>query len=905
MVDDATGFGRHNGLSRGEEVALDESSTMIDLRTTVQTLSVSETAETVVQLRPSQILSELGIDPPNSLDSEPQQRAEGDTQNKHLGRFLLEDELGCGGMGRIYQARDPELRRTVAIKVLLDPKEVKRATLARFVSEAQITSQLDHPNIIPIHEIGATEDGEVYFVMKKVEGRTLSKILADVRGGDEEWTQYRLLNVFIKICDALAYAHDRGVLHRDLKPDNIMLGRFGEVLVMDWGVARLITDKTEEVEDHGSIEIAIKNKTVDGTSVGTPGYMSPEQAKGQLDRLGPSSDVWSLGAILYEMLALRQAYEADDSFSLMMKALKPPVPPSTRSPEMKTHPEIEAVCLKALQPEPSQRYPSAVELGRAVEDYLEGSKRREKQAQKARLRRRITVAGLSILALVALSMVLLWRRADVAREQAVDLRAEAELSESETRQALVDARLSQLISNARHRELTGQQVEALALFRAATQLEDGDISHLAAEIERLIAAGGVSLVLSGAPEDYLRDVRCSSDGTFFVAATWHWAVVWDTATGEQLLSLQGHTDIVRSVAVANDLVLATGSDDGTAMLWDLRDGSSLAVLAHHTAPITEVLFDSTGEHLLSGSEDGTIGVWRTADGTLLGSLTGHEGPINDIHLSVNGDQLASGSSDGTVRLWDVGARRLLATLTSGDAPVSVIAWSSAGRLASGDRDGRVRVWVVDDIQIEFTQLASHTGEVSRLTFSNDGSLLASGGEDGVVNVFQANSGQLLYQTTAHESGITDLMFLRDDSWLVTAGAEGVARIWSADGGVLLRQLVGHEDSIDTIDVGPNGDWLATGSSDTTVRLWALRDGPLFAMLSAHNDRVENVWFTPTGSLLAGVSIDGEIVLWDGDTYELLNRYQTHQESTMVISRLRLPKAHFRPPRQSQRAVQSS
>ena len=161
-----------------------------------------------------------------------------------LGRFQLHAELGRGGMGRVLEARDPELRRSVAVKVIIDPSRVTEAQLARFVAEAQITSQLEHPNIVPVYDMGATSTGEVYFVMKKVEGRSLRQVLTALRDGDEattaEFPRTKLLHAFIQVCNAVAYAHDRGVLHRDLKPDNVMLGPFGEVLLMDWGLARLV-----------------------------------------------------------------------------------------------------------------------------------------------------------------------------------------------------------------------------------------------------------------------------------------------------------------------------------------------------------------------------------------------------------------------------------------------------------------------------------------------------------------------------------------------------------------------------------------------------------------------------------------------------------------------------------------
>ena len=298
-----------------------------------------------------------------------------------LGRFQTLGEIGRGGMGRVLEASDPRLGRTVAVKVLIDPSKISDDQLARFAAEARITSQLEHPNIVPVYDMGTTADGELYFVMKKVEGRSLGEVLTLLRVGEPEavrtWTLHRLLTTFISLCNAVAFAHDRGVLHRDLKPDNVMLGRFGEVLLMDWGVARVMG--TEEViRQAGDVTAQVTiPETMDGSTIGTPGYMSPEQARGDMELLDGRSDVWSLGALLYELLTWLRAYEGRNLFALIFASMSgPPKDPRERAPERRIPDEIAEVCLQALSQDPADRHPTASELGAAVEDYLEGSKRR-------------------------------------------------------------------------------------------------------------------------------------------------------------------------------------------------------------------------------------------------------------------------------------------------------------------------------------------------------------------------------------------------------------------------------------------------------------------------------------------------------------------------------------------------
>ncbi len=363
-------------------------------------------------ISPTALARELGIDRDVQLtdDSRPtawEQQGGGDQefsdQETDLGRFQMLGELGRGGMGRVLAAKDPELRRIVAVKVIIDPARVTEAQLARFLAEAQITSQLEHPNIVPVYDMGVTAEGEIYFVMRKVEGVSLAQVLTELKSEEPEaivnWTRHRLLSVFIQVCNAVGYAHSRGVLHRDLKPDNIMLGRFGEVLLMDWGIARIMGDNTEVVihekpegewkpdaqRDLSPVNIqeaCTLSRTQDGAIIGTPGFISPEQARGELAQLDERSDIWSLGAILYELLSLIPAYQGQNAFQILFSSVSgPPEDPRTKAPHRRIPDEVAEVCLKALQPLPDNRFPSAKGLGDAVEAFLEGSRRRRQAAE--------------------------------------------------------------------------------------------------------------------------------------------------------------------------------------------------------------------------------------------------------------------------------------------------------------------------------------------------------------------------------------------------------------------------------------------------------------------------------------------------------------------------------------------
>ncbi len=319
-------------------------------------------------------------------------------------RYEVKREIARGGMGVILDIWDADLGRALAMKVVLTrsgaeeqapagPAAMDPRLVDRFLEEAQVTGQLDHPGIVPVHEIGIDETGRLYFTMRLVTGRDLEHIVTLVQGEQEGWTRTRAVGVMLKVCEAMAYAHDKGVVHRDLKPANIMVGRFGEVYVMDWGLARVLGRKekrdvrpepaapphTPWIETHRlhqrADESASALKTMDGDVIGTPAYMSPEQARGDLQTLGPATDIYAVGAILYHLLAGHSPYiptgaklNALDVWRLVRDG--PPTPLETEAPDAPG--ELIAICEKAMARDITQRYAAMKDLAEDLRAYLEG-----------------------------------------------------------------------------------------------------------------------------------------------------------------------------------------------------------------------------------------------------------------------------------------------------------------------------------------------------------------------------------------------------------------------------------------------------------------------------------------------------------------------------------------------------
>lgn len=300
-------------------------------------------------------------------------------------RYVERRELGAGGMGRVAVVFDHHMQREVALKQLhgflsntkLDsalkdgPISIRSTAELRFVNEARITGQLDHPGVIPVYDLGQRADGSLYYTMRLLRGRTLSSMLL----GRSLLQRLELLPQYIDLCNTIAYAHKHRVVHRDLKPDNVMLGDFGETVVLDWGLAKVVGEKDIQAAAFAThteeLRRAPTNATIAGAPMGTPAYMPPEQARGDLEAINERADVYALGAILYELLTARPPYTGESALAIVDAVLKGDLK-RPREIEAACPPELEAIALRALQADSAQRYPDAIALAADVRAFLTG-----------------------------------------------------------------------------------------------------------------------------------------------------------------------------------------------------------------------------------------------------------------------------------------------------------------------------------------------------------------------------------------------------------------------------------------------------------------------------------------------------------------------------------------------------
>jgi WD40 repeat protein len=447
----------------------------------------------------------------------------------------------------------------------------------------------------------------------------------------------------------------------------------------------------------------------------------------------------------------------------------------------------------------------------------------------------------------------------------------------------------------------GNVVNLLRLGRV--NLRGVDLSHLSLRQAYLagvetqdasLAGSHMSEVVLAEAFNFPICVALSSDGTSLVTGTAAGEVwLWRVADRTPLLALQGHTGQVHGLALNEDgRLLASGSADGTVRLWDTPSGRLLSTLQVHASGVWGVALSADGQLLASGSADGTVRLWEASTGRLLATLEGHTGGVWGVALSADGRLLASGSLDGTLRLWDprsassaghgAPSGRLLATLQPTGA-VFGVALSADGRLlASGGADGTVQLWEMPSGRLLAT-LQGHTGPVCGLALSPDGRLLASGSQDGTVRQWEPSTGRLLATLHGHTGPVYGAAMSPDGRMLASSSEDGTVRLWEGPSGRLLATLQGHDSGVLGVALSADGQLLASGSQDQTVRLWDAPSGRLMSTLQGHTSGVRRVALSADGRLVASGSADGTVRLWDTPSGRLLSTLQVHASGVWGVA----------------------
>jgi WD40 repeat protein/tRNA A-37 threonylcarbamoyl transferase component Bud32 len=827
--------------------------------------------------------------------------------------YETQGELGGGGMGVVYLAYDPRLKRHVAIKVIRGGGLARKVELDRFHTEAEAIARLQHPNIAQIYEVGEHRDGP-FLVLEYLAGGSLDQKLA---GKPQPARAAACL--LATLARAIHHAHERGIVHRDLKPANVLLqvgNRPGDS--SSASAPFDLQSATPKICDFGLAKLLESGARVTAADapLGTASYMPPEQARAEADRIGPAADVYTLGAILYEVLTGRPPFRGATAAETVLHVLtEDPVPPRRLQPQVPR--DLETICLKCLEKKPCRRYASARSLAEDLSRFLAGepiaarptgawergmkwAKRRPAVAALAALTMGITLFGFGM-------VTWQWQEAERARRQAEGAQQVAERAQGQAEAVRTE--------EAEQRQRYQRLAINLAVDRGLLFCEQGDVGRGLLHLAR-----GLEWARDG-QEDWRRAIRTNLDAWAHslcslqeclphrgrvLAAAWspdgrfaltgcadRKAYVWEVATGELIGEPLSHPARVNAVAVSPDgskILTGTGdpgSSAGAAWLWDRATRRLVHPPLAHPGPVWAVAFSPDGHRILTGSSDaatgqGAVRLWDTSTGTPLGTPWPHRRAVRAVAFSPDGQEVLSGSEDRSARLWDAATGELLRAFQH-SGYVQAVAFSPDGKtIATGSRDATARLWEPGTGR-PIGEPLRDAGYVEAVAFSPDGKTLVTGSRDAMARLWEVSAGKLIANALPHQDQVTAVAFHPQGRTVLTGSFDRSARVWELAPEKAAATTFHHPNQVWAAAVSPEGRTVATGSSNGMAKLWDARTGTLVGQPWPSKGPVQSLAFSPDGGTVLVGGDDKSARLWDAATGTPLGEPFVHPEAVLAVA----------------------
>ncbi len=772
------------------------------------------------------------------------------------GRYERGREIGRGGMGRILEAADMRLRRSVALKLLVRPGDEESQN--RFIREARITGALQHPGIVPVHEINLDERGELFYTMKLVRGVTLLEIIQALARRDPDMLRrYQLsalLTIFQKVCDAIAFAHSQPepVIHRDLKPENIMVGNYGEVLVMDWGAAKILRssngddDSRHAVVGNDAAPIGEPARdallTQAGSVIGTPGYMAPEQARGQTASADERTDIYALGGILYALLTWEapvrltgEQAEAFDEKSLNGEHVThvfhqhvAPLLSNRSAPQKLARPvpdSLVAVVLKSMSFRPEDRFQSVKELQADVAAYQTGRATSAEQAGAWKHFKLLIARNKTLFSTIASIFVILLGATGISLYE---------------RQAALKS--NQSLQLTLHSASQADHETAHQRFRAGAWREG-------------LALVGRSLIFW--PEN-------QQAANYLLSA-----IAFGHGDGDTLpiFGVYHDGEIIEADFSPDGLSFVTASHDGTAQIWDSATGTPVGKPLRHSAPLCSARFSPDGRKIVTTNEHGSARVWDTRTRQPLTKPMLHGKPkldalskVEAAVFSPDGHYIVTTSYDHTTRVWDAETGEQITELLNPNRASEVV-FSPDGTRILGSCWRGATLWDARTFQ-QIGPFMNHGTTVKRSMFTPDGNKIVTGDLKKKVRIWDGHTAQPLIPFINASEPVWDLDVSPDGKLFATAGWDKTARLWSFDDGTPKGLPMEHQGPVDSAIFSSDGKRLLTSSRDKTVRIWDVATCKQIGNPMRHDETVLKAIFSPDGRKILSVGADRAGYVWD-------------------------------------------
>ena len=702
---------------------------------------------------------------------------------QRIGNYQLIRLLGRGSFGDVYLSQQVHDNTPAAVKVL--QTRLTSGDLKEFINEASTSFKLQHPNIVRLLDFGIDANSTPFLVMAYAPNGTLRQ-----RYPRGTRLPLDIIIPFVnQIAAALQYAHDKRLIHRDVKPENMLLGPNNEVLLSDFGLAHIAHSSFSQSE----VKMA-----------GTIPYMAPEQIQ---SHPRPASDQYALGIVVYEWLCGDRPFEGALTDVAVKQLMIPPPPLHEKIPTIPL--EVEQVVMTALAKDPRQRFDRVQAFATALEQASQPPK-----VTPSHLPKLVTPSN----------------QTSGPTELVIAAGQSALPSELMTRPEQPAQPTGIGTTSNQTSQPPNLWTPASQAFQPSSAYPSTNLSEASRAPERvsrrtmILGLGLAGLAVAGGGLAWLAISQGQQTPPVFGQTPKPAPSPSPTPTpiplGSLLYTYRGHSALVNAVAWSPDgKRIASGSVDKTVQVWDAADGGHAFTYRGHSGPANAVSWSSDSKHIASGSNDTTVQVWDAADGSHAFIYRGHSDVVLAVAWSPDGKRIASGSVDKTVQVWDATDGGHLFTYKGHSDVVDTVAWSPDGtRIVSGSYDHTVQVWHATDGSHAFTY-KGHSGFVHAAAWSSDGKRIASGSDDKTVQIWDAADGGHVFVYQKHGDIVLAVSWSPDDKRIASGSFDKTVQVWNAADGSLAFTYRGHSDAVDTVAWSPDGQCIASGSYDHTVQVW--------------------------------------------------------------------------------------